>query len=226
MPAPAVAGMAGPAEWEITEVVASPADLHRELPGVDRRRVRVATATGPALVLGSTQDPSTVDRAALAARGAVLVQRRTGGGAVWVSPDDPLWIDIAVPADDPLHDDDVVRSFAWLGHCWLEALTAVGLTATIHQGPADRDPRARAVCFAGRGPGEVSVDGHKVVGLAQRRGRGGAVFQCAVNRSFDPLPLLEALGRTGDRRLADALPGRGTGVPHTRLLAAFLAALP
>jgi len=49
------------------------------------------------------------------------------------------------------------------------------------------------VCFAGWGPGEVGVDGRKAVGIAARRSRPGARFQCGLGRSWDPGPLLELL---------------------------------
>lgn len=212
--------------WDVTERSASAVVLHAELPEPGRRQIRVATPTGPALVLGSAQDPAMVDTRALAARHGEIVRRRTGGGAVWVMPDDPLWLDVTVPANDPLHHDDVVRSFAWLGECWVAALAEVGLTGVAHDGPADRDALARLACFAGRGPGEVSVGGSKVVGISQRRGRAGAIFQCAVNRELDPQPLLDVLGRGADPDLAAALPRRGTGVAHPRLLDAFLTTLP
>jgi hypothetical protein len=67
--------------------------------------------------------------------------------------------------------------------------------ATAHRGPMVATPWSRLVCFGGLGPGEV-VDGPggpKVVGIAQRRTRAGARFQCAVNRSWDPAPLLGLL---------------------------------
>lgn len=46
-------------------------------------------------------------------------------------------------------------------------------------------PLATVVCFAGLAPGEVTVDGAKVVGISQRRTRAGARFQCSVPRVWD-----------------------------------------
>ncbi|MBJ7509558.1 MAG: hypothetical protein JHD37_10050 [Ilumatobacteraceae bacterium] len=52
------------------------------------------------------------------------------------------------------------------------------------------------ICFAGRGPGEVFTnDGHKVVGISQRRTREWARFQIVVSLAWRPeifLALLNA----------------------------------
>ena len=44
---------------------------------------------------------------------------------------------------------------------------------TVHDGPLEGDRAYRLVCFAGRGPGEVFVDGVKAVGVTQWRVREG-----------------------------------------------------
>jgi lipoate-protein ligase A len=56
------------------------------------------------------------------------------------------------------------------------------------------------VCFAGLGPGEVLVDGRKVVGLSQRRTRAGARFHCAALRVWDVHALLDTLALSDDER--------------------------
>ena len=56
-----------------------------------------------------------------------------------------------------------------------------------------RNTWSELVCFAGIAPGEVLLDGVKLVGLSQRRTRRGARFQCAVNRRFDGDLLIELL---------------------------------
>ena len=52
-----------------------------------------------------------------------------------VRPDEPLWVDVLLPADDPLWEADVGRSFHWLGQAWVDALAAVGVHASWHDGP-------------------------------------------------------------------------------------------
>jgi lipoate-protein ligase A len=181
------------------------AELHgRALEPADRCRVQVLVPRRPALVLGSTQRSDAVDDDALARRRLDLVRRRSGGGAVLVTPDDPLWVDVDLPRGDPRWADDVTASFAWLGAAWAGALGDVGLEVSAHPGPFEPGPWGRLVCFAGRGPGEVFREGRKVVGIAQRRTRAGARFQCALARRWDPEPLVDLLVEPGSRTAARA----------------------
>lgn len=180
------------------------------------RRVEVLVPTVPAVVLGSTQ------AAPAGSAGIEVVRRRSGGGAVLVTPGDPLWVDVDLPAGDPLWSDDVGASFGWLGAAWAEALGS----GDVHDGPFEPGPWGRTVCFAGRGPGEVVVDGAKVVGLAQRRTRAGARFQCAVLSRWEPGPLIDVVVPVADRSVARAeLAGVARGVSLDGLLDRFLAVL-
>lgn len=169
-------------------VAGAPAELHAlGLPDPAVRTVRVLDATSVALVLGSTQAPLDTS--------VPVVRRRSGGGAVLVEPGGVAWVDVVVPRDDPLWDDDVGLAFHWLGDAWARALGELGVGgAVVHTGPLVRSDLSALVCFAGLGPGEVTVDGAKVVGMAQRRTRAGALFQCAVPLVWDAGRQAEVLG--------------------------------
>ena len=185
-----------------------PADLHgRALPTLIARRIDVLVPTTSAVVLGSTQAMPENE-----AIGLDVVRRRSGGGAVLVTPDDPVWVDVDLPA----------------GEAWAAALAALGLDGKVHRGPFEPGRWGRAVCFAGRGPGEVFVEGAKVVGLAQRRTRAGARFQCAVLRRWEPDRLIEAVVATAERAAAQRdLPAvaRGLDVEAEAVVSAFVSAL-
>jgi lipoate-protein ligase A len=132
---------------------------------------------------------------------------------------------VDLPAGDPHWEDDVGRSFHWLGRAWAGALADLGVDARVHTGAFEPGRWGRVVCFAGRGPGEVFVGGAKVVGLAQRRTRAGARFQCAVPLRWDPAPLVAALVPAADRARAEAeLAAVATtpGVDADALRAAFV----
>lgn len=192
------------ASWDVRRRRGAPADLfERDWP--DRRTVWVLEPTGTAVVLGSTQPGSVV------VPGTPAVRRRSGGGAVLMEPGGLVWVDVFVPAGDPLWDADVGRAFVWLGEAWAGA---VGAGATVHAGPLVTTPWSRLVCFAGFGPGEVSVAGAKVVGMAQRRARAGALFQCAALREWRPERLLDRLALDPDDRrgAVEALAGVAAGV--------------
>jgi len=125
----------------------------------------------PTLVLGSAQSIELLDSDGLG--DIALRRRRGGGGLVLLQPDD-LWIDWWIPAGDDRWRSDVHASSRMAGLWWAEALAdfVEGLI-TVHDGPLEGDPAFRLVCFAGRGPGEVFVDGRKAVGVTQWRVREG-----------------------------------------------------
>ncbi len=142
--------------------------------------LRFVTVDAPTLVLGSGQHVSIL--------GAVPghVRRRSGGGAVWLDPVEHVWVDVIVPTGHPLWTSDVTLSFDWLGVAWLRAVRALGVTEPldVHRGRLVSSPWSALLCFAGRGPGEVFVRNRKLVGIAQRRSRGGVLFQCGILRRW------------------------------------------
>jgi lipoate-protein ligase A len=193
--------------WEVRHLTASPGELHgRDVDEPPRRQVLVMRPASPALVLGSTQPDDDVDHRAAEAAGIAVVRRRSGGGAVLVEPGDLVWIDVVVPREDLLWDDDVGRASHWLGEAWAEAILEVtgGVVApTVHRSGLRRSALSPVVCFAGLGPGELTVDGRKVVGLSQRRTRAFARFQTSVPLLWDAARHAELLG-PGVRRALDA----------------------
>ncbi|HEX7094478.1 MAG TPA: hypothetical protein VF183_01255 [Acidimicrobiales bacterium] len=220
-------------EWRVERVTLDVAEAHlADLTGPGASRlVRVHDIVRPTLVLGSAQPASHVDEAAVAAAGIDVVRRRSGGGAVLLTPGDVLWVDVVVPAGDPLWDDDVSRAFEWLGETWVRALAEVGVAgATVHRGAMACTAWCRYVCFAGVGAGEVTIDGHKVVGISQRRTRHAARFQCAALLRWDAVGTLRLLAVPDDERVAAsralAAVAAGLAVDGDRLANALISALP
>ena len=186
----------------------------------------------PTLVLGSTQSDGVVDRARAEAAGVDVVRRRSGGGAVLLRPGETVWADVLLPAGDPLAEADVTRAFAWVGRAWARALASAGVaeeTVHVHEGRPRPGPWSDLVCFAGVGPGEVTVEGAKVVGISQRRTRAGSLFQCGALVRWDPHPLLDVLALSAADRSAAAADLRsvaaGAGVDPIHLVTAFEVAL-
>lgn len=105
-----------------------------------------------------------------------------------LDPGQAVWIDVELPRNDPRWDDDVGRAAWWLGDRWRSALEALGVAQpVVHRGALLSTEWSSLVCFAGLGPGEVTAGpgGPKVLGIAQRRTRAGARFQCAVPLAWD-----------------------------------------
>lgn len=233
--------------WFIEERNGAPGVLHRSWPTTEshpsRRAVAVCQVTGPAVVLGSTQDAAVVDSHQAGARGIEVARRRSGGGAVLVVPGDPVWVDAWVPRGDRLWNDDVGRAFDWLGEAWTTALASLGCQGLSphREGFAACTRWSSLVCFGGVGTGEVVTgDGRKVVGISQRRTGDGAWFHSACVLHWDPSALLEVLVLdTEDREaarldltaaavgMADLLPGEaGPAIEPASVVAAVEAALP
>jgi lipoate---protein ligase len=143
-----------------------------------------------AVVLGSRQTPELVDAVECGRLGLDVVERRSGGGAVLVVPDQLVWVDLVAPHG--VVPDDVRGSMAWAGTLWRRALASfVGShrELRVHSGPMIATPWSELVCFAGIGPGEVLLDGRKLVGLSQRRTRDGVRIQGTLYTSSPTIDL-------------------------------------
>lgn len=159
------------AGWEVSWTVGSAGDFHALTPNDEATpQVWVHVPPTPALVLGSTQPDQLVDHRAAAVEGVEVCRRRSGGGLVWIDPGTDCWIDVIVPCTSRHWDDDVGRAFHWLGSHWADVLAAEGFQPTLQLSSAGgTDPAGRIWCFAGTGHGELTLDGHKIMGLSQRR---------------------------------------------------------
>lgn len=187
--------------------------------------------TAPAIVLGSAQPGDHVDRAAAEREGVEVARRRSGGGAVLVTPASILWVDVLLPNGDPLWEDDVGRAALWLGDAWSAALSALGVASpSVWTDRLVKSEWSTRVCFAGVAPGEVLVGDRKAVGVSQRRTRFAALFQTAVLLEWRPDDLLRLLTLDGAsrRRASGELATAAIAVPQAPadLLDAFVAALP
>ena len=168
--------------------------LERPIPsGLTKAEAWFFVPPRPALVLGSAQDVALADAAETTASGIDVVRRRSGGGAVFVDPTRGLWVDVIVPPTDPRWSPDVRASSHWLGQAWADALRTIGIDGVMHDEGLEKTPWGRLVCFGANGPGEVLIEGRKTVGIAQRRTRDGARFQCIVYDRWDPRDVVDHL---------------------------------
>jgi len=175
------------------------AELHRiDWSGVTGIEVWSCRAEPGALVLGSAARGLVVDEALAEAEGLDVVTRGSGGGAVLLEPQRAAWVDVVVSRGDPWWVDDVARSMVCLGEVWVAALGSLGIEARVHTEAMACGALGPAVCFGGVGPGEVTVAGAKAVGIAQRRTRHGARFQCIWYRNHDAGLLADLLAPSID----------------------------
>ncbi len=211
--------------WVVEIVGGTPLEIHALDPPLGVvPTIWVIEPAMSALVLGSTQPADGVDDEAAKLAGLAVVRRRSGGGAVLVDAEAMLWIDIIVPTGDRLWSDDVGVAPLWVGHLWADVARGIGMAPEVHTGPMVVDDLARQVCFVGRAPGEVTVDGYKLVGISQRRTRDWARFQCAFLLRWESgrlIQLLEGLDLADQERVHTA--ARGAEVPRSEILDRFMA---
>lgn len=182
----------------------------------ERRRLALAREVKrPTLVLGSTQRTDIVDRFEVHDRGVEVVRRHGGGGAVFLEPGNHLWVDAWIPRQDPLWKMDVLVAAAWVADWWRAALSHCGVNGLdAHTGRSQPGDLGELVCFAGRGPGEVSSSGRKVVGLSQWRSREGSLFSTCAYAVWDPTPMVQllAIDEPGRARLVRDLASLAVGL--------------
>ena len=113
-----------------------------------------------------------------------------------VRPGAMIWIDVVVPHG--VAPDDIRGAMVWIGERWRRAVApfaelapSADLTGTVgvapelavHSGGMVETAWSDLICFAGIGPGEVLLNGRKLVGLSQRRTRRGLRIQGLVHCS-------------------------------------------
>lgn len=170
-------------------VVGSAVDFHaRPLPTDPHPHIWWFIPKHSALVLGSTQDLSVVNSTECLKRGIEIVKRHSGGGAVLLSSETTVWIDVVLPATHELSVSDIGQAPLWLGKLFQQVLIDLGVAdLTLHETAMEKTDWSTLICFAGRGPGEVfTSNGHKVVGISQRRTREWVRFQIVVSLAWRP----------------------------------------
>lgn len=178
--------------------------------------------TDDAIVLGSRQTTDVLDVDACRRAGLAIVRRRSGGGAVVMRRADVVWIDAVMPTGTA--PDDVRASMVWIGGLWHAVLQPrVERPLTVHDGGMQHTPWSDLVCFAGVGPGEVLIDGAKLVGLSQRRTRSGIRVQALMYRSpaDDYRPILRGGlpdGEPGGQAWLDGLDGEQIAAEFARAI--------
>lgn len=178
------------ASWRLhTEHVSATQQHERDLP--IERAIWDVRVTRTALVLGSRQTDSLLNVHNCNRDEIEIVRRRSGGGIVYLVPNEHVWIDVVIPREDELWNDDVAQASWWVGDTWVKTLHELGMNdISVHRNSLFADAWGDLLCFAGVGPGEVvSQQGDvvsKVVGISQRRSRDYARFQCTLYMEWNP----------------------------------------
>ena len=114
--------------------------------------------------------------------GVAVLDRRAGGGAVFLDRGNMLCGAVVVPtASVPA---DVTESYRWLGDTLVTALLGLGVPAQRVEVDTARADRATSplvnACYGALSPHEVTVNGRKLVGLAQIRRRDTTLYVLGI----------------------------------------------
>lgn len=107
-----------------------------------------------------------------------VVRRWTGGGLVDHRSDQTYTL--IVPRELPIANDRPETSYRIVHEALAEALSSAGYDSSL---ASEEKPDAAGRCFASEGGHarqDVLVDGRKVAGAAQRRGRNGLLHQGSI----------------------------------------------
>lgn len=155
-------------------------------------------------------------------RPVVPVRRRASGGGAVLSGPWLLRAAVRLPQGHPLLDQGPGSAARWFGRIHADWLQREGVRdASLHEGAA----RDHWACFGGRGPGEVLVDGRKLVGIAQAWQRSAVLLSSGTLLAAPPWELLcdvMAQDRRAVAQLADTTISVGAylGKPPDPLLSA------
>jgi len=121
----------------------------------------------PAVSCGYHQSEADFDAAAIAARGFGLTRRPTGGRAILHAEE----LTYAVVGDSPcpLFGSTLHETYTVINSALLRFLRELGLHPDVSGGETRAQARG-PVCFQSAGEHELTVNGRKLAGSAQRRG--------------------------------------------------------
>lgn len=124
----------------------------------------------PCISLGLHQKLRDIDLDACRARGYDIVRRPTGGRAILHT--DELTYAVAAPESEPRVAGGVMDAYHRLSQGLVQGLRRLGIPADEAPGNTRTARDVSAACFEVPSAYEICVDGHKLMGSAQRRGRG------------------------------------------------------
>jgi len=145
--------------------------------------VRLYEWDAAAITIGWNQrEEETVDLDRCSADGLDVVRRPTGGRAVYHLHE--LSYSVAAAVTDPVFGGSLMETYGAIGHVLCEALRGYGVNAVLSPGGSDpgrlRGKGRTRPCFLSASRFEVTVDGKKLVGSAQRRFRGFFLQQGSI----------------------------------------------
>jgi len=145
---------------------------------------------GPWLSLGYSQRLDARRIARCAEAGVGIVRRVTGGGAVLHGGD----LTYCLTAPEAALPGGLRGSYRLVADALIAGLRSLGVGVGRTAAPSSATASTPFDCFAVSAEDEICVAGRKLVGSAQRRGRGGVLQHGSIRLAPDPLEAALAAG--------------------------------
>lgn len=133
----------------------------------------------PSISIGTFQKITELNIDFIKEKNIPIVRRPTGGKAVY--HDDELTYSIIIPSNHPIYKLDILESYKLISEIFIESLKEYNIIAKLTKKSKDES----GFCFSAQNYYEVSVDGKKIIGSAQRRKREGILQQGSIPFSID-----------------------------------------
>lgn len=148
----------------------------------------------PSLSIGYFQKISDIDLDYCNARGYPVVRRLTGGRAIL--HDAELTYSFSSTTDFLMFSHNLLENYRVISRALILGLSLSGINAEISLDKKKNTDPKNPACFKFVSFGEVTVEGRKIIGSAQKRYKDGFLQHGSVILNFKPDELCGALGRS------------------------------
>ncbi len=131
----------------------------------------------PCISLGYSQDPNIeLNQSNCREHGIEIVKRPTGGGIVFHNEYEATY-SLICDKDDPRLPAGMIESYITISEIVIKALRKFGVNAEIS---SSRHNESARLCFSYPATYEITLDGVKIVGSAQKRGKKALLQQGSI----------------------------------------------
>lgn len=145
----------------------------------------------PSVTLGYFQKISEINMPYCIEKGYPVVRRATGGRAIL--HDAELTYSLSSSKNFPLFKGRLLENYAVISNALVRGLNHAGIKAQVSFTRKRDLSQRNPACFKSVSFGEVTLDGRKVIGSAQRRYQNGFLQQGSVLLNFHPRELCNVL---------------------------------
>lgn len=133
----------------------------------------------PSVSIGTFQKIQEINIEYLKEMNIPLVRRPTGGKGVYHNYE--LTYSIVIPKNHPLCELDIIDSYKEISKVFIDSLKEFGIKGELTK----KGGEAKGFCFSSQNYYEVSVNGKKIIGSAQRRKKEGILQQGSIPIELD-----------------------------------------